>query len=463
MSGRVLIVGGGITGLAAAYELLKRARAVGRQPEITVVERDARLGGQVQTVRMDGLIMEEAPDSFLARKPWFGQLAKELGLPLIGTNPAIKKTYILHKGRLEPIPPGMQLFIPTRLKSFAGTRLVSRAGKVRAMVEPFIPVRESDEDETISDFVTRRFGREVLDTIGAPLMAGVYGDTYELSMKATFPQFLKMEREKGSVLRAVRKAAPAQGTTGSAFQTVTTGLVSVVEALVKATNGGVRYLTGVGVTGIARQNGGYTVELSNGEQVGADAVVITTPAYTAADLVERHVPEVAAELRSIDYLSVVVAALAYNRADVDHPLDATGFLAPKAEPLEITASTWVSSKWSHAAPEDKVLLRGYLGRDGGKDWTAESDEAIIAAVRRSLEQVMGLQAEPIITRVFRWARSRPRYKIGHLERVARIERGLERAPGLYLAGAAYRGAGLPDCVRDGQVTAERIAKQLNWM
>lgn len=462
---KILIAGGGITGLTAAYRLQKLAEAAGVTPEIIVVERDERLGGQVQTDRVDGLVIEEAPDSFLMRKPWLAELCQELGLPLVGTNQQVRKTYVLHKGALEPLPSGIQLFIPTKIRPFLRSRLLSPLGKLRALAEPLVPVKRSAKgDEAIGSFVERRFGPELLERIAAPMTAGVYGgDPYELSLEATFPQFLKMERERGSLLLGARRAAPARGTTGSLFQTVPTGLRSVIDALLEAT-AGVQYRTATSLTGLAPlpSGKGYAVELSTGERLEVDAAILTLPAYASADLIEPFLPAVAAELNGIQYASVVVAALAYNRSDLAQPLDATGFLVPASEALPISASTWVSTKWPHTTPDDKVLLRGFLGRDGGKDWTAESDEAILAAVKESFRQTMGLVAEPILTRVFRWPRSRPRYKVGHLDRVARIEGVMQEAPGLYLAGAAYRGLGLPDCVREGADAAQQVAQHLGW-
>lgn len=463
MAQRIVIAGGGITGLSAAYYLHKKAQALGLAPEILVVERDDRLGGKTQTEVHGDVIMEAGPDSFLVSKPWFRQLCQELGLLLVDQNAAIKKTYILHKGQLVPLPPGMQLMIPLKLKSFVKTPLLSRRGKMRAMLEPLMPIDRTNDDESVGSFVRRRFGRELLENIAGPLMGGIYGGDYnEVSMKATWPQFFKMERERGSLMRAARKLAPARGTTGSAFQTVATGLHTVVDALVRAADG-VRYLTGTGVTEVAPVERQYLVTLSDGEQVRADAVVLAVPAWASAGLLEPFVPEAAEELRTIPYNNSLVVALLYDRAAINHPLDATGFLVPKREPLELTASTWVSCKWAHMTPPDKLLIRGFLGRAGGKDWTRESDEAVVAEVRAGLQEIMGLTAEPLLTRVFRWPRAMAQYKVGHLDRVDRIDRLVtEGAPGLYLAGAAYRGVGLPDCVREGQTAAERVARHLGW-
>lgn len=465
MSQTIVIVGGGITGLAAAYHLTKQVKSAGRDAKIILVERDEKLGGKTQTEVVDGLVIEAGPDSFIAHKPWFGQLCKELGLPLVGTNPKVKSTYIYSQGRLEQLPVGMQIMIPTEVWPFIKTRLLSPLGKLRAGMEPLIPLKTTDEDESIGSFVSRRFGREVLENLAGPLMGGIHGGDWDgVSIKATFPMFPKMEKEQGSLLLAgwKNKANKPKGPTGSAFQTVSTGLNQAVQALVKAMEGDVDFRMGTAVTSLAPAGEKYEVALSTGEVLAADAVVLATPAYVAAELMKPFRGDVAAELDEIPYGNSCVVALGYNRADIDHPLDASGFLVPHTEPMDVTASTWVSVKWPHSAPEGKVLLRCFMGRSYGKDWTEESDEAILSAVRAGLEKAMGLKAEPIVTRIFRWPRAMAQYKVNHLDRVDRVDKLMQQQPGVYLAGAAYRGVGLPDCVREGNQAAERVAKHLGW-
>lgn len=470
MTRRILVAGGGVTGLAAAYHLQKKARAAGASPEILLVERDPELGGKTRTEVVDGIVIEAGPDSFIATKPWMKDLCLELGLPLEGTNPKINKTYIYHHGAMESLPVGMQMMIPTQVWPFVTTRLLSPLGKLRAGLEPFMPIKRTGEDESIGSFVSRRFGREVLENVAGPLMGGIYGGNYDaVSLKATFPMFMKMEQEKGSLLIAAQKQkrqAPQKpkGPTGfSTFLTVPTGLETVVQALIKACDG-VRFMTGTTVEKLERRgSAGYLVTLSSGSQVEADAVVLALPAWIGSDLVGSEHPEIAGALNQIEYSSSVVVALGYNRGDITHPLDASGFLVPAREPLDLTAATWVSSKWAHAAPPDKALFRCFLGRGGGKDWTRESDEAILAAVQDGLKKTMGLTARPTVTRVFRWPRAMAQYQVGHLDRMDQLDELVAKAPGLYLAGAAYRGVGLPDCVREGSTVADRVAKQLGWV
>lgn len=469
MTQRILIAGGGITGLAAAYQLQKRAAAAGMDPEIILVEKDDRLGGKTQTQHVDGMVIEEGPDSFIASKPWMKELCTELGIPVTGTNPKCHTTYIYHHGRMESLPVGMQLMIPTQIMPFVTTRLLSPVGKLRAAMEPFVPVKRTDEDESIGSFVSRRFGREVLENIAGPLMGGIYGGDYEgVSLKATFPMFMKMENEKGSLLIAAQKQKLAnrskpKGPTGfSMFLTVPTGLKTVVDTLAERSDR-VQVRLKTGVERLNRSSDGkYRVRLSTGEEMEADAVVLCLSAYAAANLVEGTVPDAAALLNTVPYGSSVVVALGYKRADVDHPLDASGFLVPAREPLDITASTWVSSKWSHAAPPDKALLRVFLGRAGGKDWTQESDQVLLETAMGGLKRTMGLKASPTVSRVFRWPRAMAQYRVGHLAKMDQVDQAMQKAPGLYLAGAAFRGVGLPDCVREGTAAAEKVSKQLGW-
>ncbi|MFZ5817071.1 MAG: protoporphyrinogen oxidase [Bacillota bacterium] len=464
----ILIAGGGITGLSAAWNILKRAKAAGRSPQIILVEKEKRLGGKTQTQVVDGMIVEEGPDSVIAYKPWAVQLAKELGLETVGTNPNIRTTYIMHNGRLESLPVGMQIMIPTEVWPFLKTRLLSPWGKLRAGLEPFMPIRKTDEDESIGSFVGRRFGQEVLENVAGPLMGGIYGGDFgAVSMKATFPRFLQMEREGGSLLLQGwrNKENKPKGPTGSAFVTVKGGLNRLVNELISRMEGQVRFLTGVSLTGLVRgpEGKGYVAGLDNGERIEAEAVVLALPAYVAASLVKEYLPEVASELNAIPYHNSVVAAMAFHRKEVDHPLNASGFLVPAREPTVVTACTWVSSKWPHATPEDKVLIRCFIGRGNeAKDWTREPDEVIIGHARKELEQIMGLKAEPFFTRVFKWPRAMPQYRVGHLDRMDRVERLMQQTPGLYVAGAAFRGVGLPDCVREGSQAAEKAAKHLGW-
>ncbi|MHB9145518.1 MAG: protoporphyrinogen oxidase [Symbiobacteriia bacterium] len=464
MSQQVVIVGGGITGLATAYYVRKGARAAGRDVSVTLVERDAELGGKVQTEMVQGLTIEGGPDSFLARKVWLSDLCKELGLPLIGTRPGLSRTYIWHDGRLVPLPLGMQIMIPTKWVPFMLTPLISLPGKLRAILDLFHPQGKEPGDQSMGSFVHRHFGTEVLDRVAAPMLGGIYaGDPYEMSLEATFPMFLALERKYGSLLLGARKSAPPKGPTGSAFVTVATGLRSIIDALVAAMPE-LNYELNREVTAVGRTaRGGFEVTLNDGRRLTADAVVLATPGYVSAELIRPLAPEAARELGEITYNSAVVVSCAYRLDDVPRPLDGSGFLVPQGEPLNITASTWVTTKWPHTGQGDLALIRAYLGRSGDRlDWVEASDEEILAAVRQDFKTTMGIDAAPVLHRIYRWPLGLPQYKVNHLRRAERIERLLQEQAGLFVAGAAFRGAGLPDCVREGGEAAAGVSRYLGW-
>lgn len=466
MAKRVVIVGGGITGLTAAYRLIQGA---GEALEVHLIERAERLGGKTGTERTEGFVIEQGPDSFVGHKPALVNLCKELGIELTGPNPQMKKTYIWSGKRLEPLPVGLQLMIPTEFGPFIKTPLLSWKGKLRAGLEPLIPARKETSDESIGSFVRRRFGQEMLEGIAGPLMGGIYGGSFdEVSMGAAFPQFMKIEREKGSLLlNALRNKAQAKpkSTTGSAFLTAPKGLQTIVDRLVEEIDGKVKIHLGKAVQSVApvapvtvESPAQWFITLSTGEALVADALILATPAWATADLIGGALPEVAGELRAVPYGNSVVVALGYSKEEVGHPLDGTGFLVPARYPMEVTASTWVSSKWAHAATPDRALLRVFLGRGNGKDWTVESDEVVLAEVKKGLRETMGVTGEPFLTRIFRYQRSNPIYRVGHIDRMKALRAKLPT--GLYLAGAPYSGVGLPDCVREGQEVAAQVVQGL---
>ncbi len=469
----VAIIGGGMTGVAAAFFLQETAREQGRPLAVTVIEASGRLGGKVLTDRVDGFFIEAGPDSFLARKPWARQLAERVGLgdDLVPTDPRHRHTFVLGRGRLHPIPEGLFMFVPVRLGAFARTRLISPWGKARMALEPLVP-KGPEGDETIAAFVTRRAGREALERLAEPLLTGIYsGRADRLSILSTFPQLKEMEQRAGSLWKGFMSGPRAQAGGGSAFLSLRGGLDSLVQAVARRLDA-VTVRTGVKVTRLALADAAaapgepkapagagrdrYRLALSDGTYVAADAVIVATPAFAAADLIEPICPEAAPHLRAIRFVSTITCVLGYNRADLQHPLNGSGFLVPRKEGRPITACTWVSSKWAHAARPDQALIRCYLGRDGEQEVMGWSDDKVVAAVRNELRELMGITAAPQLVRVYRWERAMPQYEVGHRERVAAIERAVAKRPGIVLAGASYHGVGVPDCVRQGQQAAERV-------
>ncbi len=477
---RVAIIGGGIAGLAAAYTLQKKAQEAGQPVTFTLFESAPNLGGKIITSQIDDYTIEGGPDSFLLQKPWAAQLAQELGLEteLMGTNPAEKRLYVVNRGRLTKMPDGVMLIIPTRFMPFVTSPLISWPGKMRMGMDFFIPRRKDDADESVGDFIRRRLGREALDKIAEPLMSGIHVSDPEMqSLLGTFPRFRTLEKQHGSLIRgmlAQRRAAAAARSNGhgsngavkpawksSIFVTLRGGMGQLVNALEKSlTDGQIR--TGYPVTVVTPfPNGTFWIETAGAYSGPADAVILATPAFNAAELVAPFAPELAQALKSIRYVSTATVSLAYRKAVAGNPLEGVGMLVPRSENRRITACTMSSTKFSCRAPEDGVLLRCFVGGPRKEELVERSDEEIIADVRAELAALMGVQAEPEIARVYRWIKGNAQYDVGHLERVKEMHAMSARTPGLFLTGSAYEGIGIPDCVHQGQQAAEKALAFIN--
>ncbi|MEK8131334.1 protoporphyrinogen oxidase [Paenibacillus filicis] len=469
---RAVIIGGGITGLSAAYYLKKQMEADGVPYRITVYEKSDSFGGKIKTLHRDGFVIEQGPDSFLARKPAMVELARELGLEedLTGTNPNAKKTYILSGGKLHRMPPGLMLGIPTRLGPFMRTGLLSPKAKLRAALDLVLPKRTSPEDESLGAFLERRLGPEVLSQIAEPLLAGIYaGDTYSLSLQATFPQFHSIEQKHRSLILGMmknRKEGGAESRTlpeaakNTTFLTFKDGLETIIHGLIGALDN-VRFVKGCGISSITRAGDGYELVREDGELEEADGVIVTLPAYATAALLAEAAPGAAEELKAIQHVSVANIVLAYDENDLKEKPDGSGFVVPRGEGRFITACTWTSVKWLHTAPTGKVLLRCYVGRSGDDRWMHMTEDEVIRAVRKDLKETMGISAEPLFTEMTPLLRSMPQYPVGHLERIRRVRESLAaELPDVLATGAAFYGVGLPDCIRQGKETALQLAKRL---
>jgi len=470
-SKHVVIVGGGIAGLAAAYRLRQNSPDLA----LTLIESDHRLGGKIVTERVDGFVIEGGPDTFLSYKPRGLGLCRELGLEgrLHGTNDKIRRTYVMRNGKLYELPEGLTGLIPSRFGPMVKTGLISPLGKLRMGLEFFVPPRSANGDETLASFVERRLGHELYDRMIEPLMSGIYaGDGQQLSLAATFPQLRAVELTHGSLVKgmlaAKRKPAPKPnpltGTGGAkkwaAFLTPTTGLAEIVEAL-EARLTGVDIRLGAQVTCMMRAveaSRGYVVMLDSGESLGADAVILATPAFVTAELVDDLDPEMATALRGITYTSTATVSVAYSLADIPRPLNAYGYIVPYAEGRDILACTWTSTKFPHRAPDGFGLIRAFIGRAGQATALEGTDDDLLRLVRQELRAVLGITDSPLLYRVFRWPRAMPQYTVGHLDRVAAIDNRLSENPGLFVAGNGYRGIGIPDCIASGESAAERAGK-----
>lgn len=444
-----VVIGAGIAGLAAAYELTRRGRSS------VLLEASARAGGVICSEAIDGFTIDAGPDSLLIQKPAAIELCEEIGLGgrLVPTREP-RVAYVQRAGRLHPLPAGSVLGIPTTIAPFLRSDLFSWAGKARMAAELFVPARPDAGDESIGAFMMRRFGREATEYLAEPLLAGIHaGDVDRLSMRALFPRFVEAERTFGSLIRAFR-ANPAPRNGEGAFKSLPGGLGEMVAALERAV-GPERVRVGVRVDAVAG-SGPFDVRVAGGASVAARSVVFATPAYATSALWRDRDPEFAKRCGEVNYASVAIAVLAYARTALTHPLNGSGFVVPRRERSGILAASWLSSKWPHRAPEGKVLLRTFVG--GARDPGAFSmdDRDVVSRSIAALRPLLGIGADPLFTRVYRWERANAQHEVGHLDRLAAIDRALTRHPGLFVTGSAFRGVGIPDCVADGRSTARAV-------
>jgi oxygen-dependent protoporphyrinogen oxidase len=446
----VVIVGGGIAGLATAYELHRRGVS------FTLLDRSGRAGGVILSEQIDGYTIDGGPDALLVQKPDGIALCRELGLGdrLVPTKRP-RLAFIQRGGRLHPLPASSVLGIPRRIGPFLTTRLFSWPGKLRMGMELFVPRRRDDADESIGDFIERRFGTEAATYLAEPLLAGIHaGDVDRLSLGALFPKFAETERLHGSLLRAFRRhRAPASP--DGAFRSLPDGLSELVRALV-ASLPATAIRLGTTVTAVSG-TGPFRISTNEGGALEAHAVVLATPTFVTSRLVESLDPELARLCAEVPYASTGTVALAFPRSAVAHPLNGSGFVVPRVEGGGILAASWLSSKWPHRAPDGHVLMRAFVG--GGRDPHAldRSDRELIRVALDALRPLLGISGEPHLTRVYRWERANAQHEVGHLARLAAIERALSRRQGLFVTGSGFRGVGIPDCVADGRATAAQVA------
>ena len=477
---RVVIIGGGIAGLSTAWSL--REHCSSAEFEIVLLEKNPRFGGNIRTERTDGFLIEGGPDCFLSEKPWAMELCKRLGIDgkFLNTNDKNKKTFVLSGGSLHVLPEGVILMIPTKILPLAYSSLISWPGKFRMFLDLFVPRKKDTSDESLGDFVRRRLGKEALDKIAEPLVAGVHaGDPETMSVRASFPKFVQLEEESGSLIRGMVKkmaqaaahrktAQPAPGTAGAPrrkltmFMTLKDGLSEMIDTLEARLSRMENTVLkkGVGAASIEKAGEKYRVNLDGGGSMEADALVIAAPAWAAADLIDGKDAELAEKLRTIPYVSTATVSIAFKKKDIKHPLDGFGFVVPKIEKRRIMAATWTSVKFAHRAPDDSVLIRCFVGGSKNAELVTMDDAAMLRMVREELRDIMGIEAEPVLSRVFRWKSSMPQYTIGHEERVKWIEERLLKHPGLHLTGSAYHGIGISDAIRFGEVVAKRVIHEV---
>ena len=449
---RVLVIGGGIAGLTVAYDLGRRGL------EVLVLEEQEQLGGLISTFARDGFLMDGGPDAFLRAKPHARVLCEELGLgsELIPTNPDRRRVYVLHQGRLQPLPEGFRLTVPTRLLPFLSTSLFSWRGKIRMVLEPWIPQRRTGAEESIASFVTRRFGKEALERVGEPLLAGIHcGDAAKLSMDLLFPNLVALERKYGSLTRGMA----SEGVRGeeTVFLSLAGGMGRLVEKLAQAIPGEIR--PGQSAVEIRRATNGFETTLASGERVSSSAVVLALPIRISEKLLRPLAPAAASELSRIETVSTAVVFHAFPRENVSHPLDGYGFVVPDSEPNRLLAATFVSTKFPLRAPDTQVLLRAFLGGRRDRKILESSDRDLEALSLRELERVLGPLGAPSFSRVVRWADRTPQIELGHASRIAALERALDEVPGLFVLGSGLKGVGIPDSVAAARALARRIGER----
>ncbi|MHB8302826.1 MAG: TIGR04053 family radical SAM/SPASM domain-containing protein [Acidobacteriaceae bacterium] len=465
---RIAIIGGGITGLATAFYLQEYAHDA---VDITLIEGAPRLGGKIASAQESGFVVEGGPDSFITQKTAALELCRDLGLnkDLVGCNHSTTPTYVWSRGKLHPMPEGMMLMAPTMMLPFLRSGLISWPGKARMGMEMLVPKRVDDEDESLASFVRRRFGNEALDKIAAPLMAGIFAaDPEKLSLQSTFPMFLEMERKHGSLLRGILRQkrrkeqipvrpGPKQ-VPPPMFVTLRGGLQQLVDAIV-ARLPMQTILLNRHVLAVTRDREQYRIALSDGSHFLADEIVFATPACVTANLVREIDPVLALKLRAVRYVSTATVSLGFKRSDIELPLDGFGFVVPHNENRQITACSWSSTKFNHRAPEGHTLMRVFVGGARAEALAEQDETALVELARQELRATMGIGATPVLTKVYRWHKANPQYDVGHQARTADIDKIVGWHHGLHLAGAAYHGAGIPDCIQGAIKVARSIARK----
>jgi oxygen-dependent protoporphyrinogen oxidase len=488
----IVIIGGGISGLAAAHRLIELSKDRKQQIQMTLLDAGSRLGGVIQTEHRDGFLLERGPDSFISEKPEALALAHRLDLDsqLIQTNPQHRRSFIVNRGRLRPVPEGFQLLAPTRIWPFITTDIFSLAGKLRMSADLLLPRKSANgntaepEDESLASFVRRRLGREALERMAQPMVGGIYtADPENLSLRATIPRFLEMEREHRSIILGMwrkgrlQTAAEQAGTSGarySLFLSFTRGMQALVDSLAgriadcqlpiadtrQAMQAHIRLnarVESIKHNAATKDQGpNWIVVTDRGDSLAADAICLALPAFAAASLLGGINEQLAKKLDRIRYASTATINLGYRRADVLHPLDGFGFVVPFLERRSLIACTFSNIKFAGRAPDNHILLRAFVGGALQPEMFALEETEMLTRVKRDLRDLLGVEREPVFTEVSRWEKSMPQYEVGHLGRVKEIEDTLQQLPGVALAGNSYHGAGIPDCIRSGEDAAEQL-------
>jgi protoporphyrinogen/coproporphyrinogen III oxidase len=458
---KVAIVGGGISAFACAVALKEKGI------DFTLFEREPRPGGKLMTERLGDFIVEAGPDSFLPEKHWTVELIDKVGLrsSLLPSNDRFKGTYIYSNGRLHPLPEGVMLMVPTMFTPLLRSSLISTWGKIRMGLELFVSRKQDDADESLAQFVSRRLGRECLEKIAEPLVAGIHTSNPDnMSVRATFPRFIEMERTHGSLIqgmvKAMEKAKPTTdaGKGMTYFMSLRGGMEELIEACARFI-GSDNVQTGCQVHKIVKKPQGYSLLLDHRE-TSVDAVVLSTPSFVSKDIIGHMDPTLSDLLSLIEWSSTATISFGFPRKDIAN-LPGFGFIVPKIEGRRINATTWTSVKWSHRAPADSLLIRSFVGGGHHEELVDLGDEELSRIVLDELRLIAGITAEPDFFRIYRWRKSMPKYTVGHLDRLTEIDRRLAGHHGIHLIGCSYRGIGIGDCVKSGFDAAARIEENVS--
>ncbi len=479
---KIAIIGGGLSGLAAAHRLIELSRAAGSRVDVTLFEAGSRLGGIVGTQQIGDYLVDTGADSFLTNKPAAVGLCRRLGLEdrLVATDARFRGAHVLYDGRPVPVPEGFQLISPSAIWPILTTPILSPWGKIRLLMEYFVPPRSAtnrsiggraDADESLADFVRRRFGCEALERLVQPLVGGIYtSDPEKLSVAATMPRFLDMEREYGSLIRAAMKTAReskkedkvTDNRSSGARYGLFAGLAGGMEELLSALRGRVEarctVRLNVRVNSIHRSSSAplYDVRFTDGTTSSYDAVIVSTTAHQASALLCAIDSDLSTALNGIEYASSAIVVTAHKLKDVRHPLDSFGLVIPHRERRRILATSFSSRKFPERAPADSVLMRTFVGGAMQPELFDLSDTELMRVVQEELSDIFGVHGDPEICLVVRYPRAMPQYHVGHLDRVTRIEMLTAKHAGLALAGNAYRGVGVPDAIYSGETAAQRV-------
>ncbi|MGN7387165.1 protoporphyrinogen oxidase [Sporosarcina sp. SAFN-015] len=464
---KVVIVGGGITGLSAAFYMQKKAREENLPIEVILIEATNRLGGKIQTVRRDGFVIERGPDSFLIRKKSMDTFAQDLGIGEELVRNATGQAYILVNDRLQPIPGGSVMGIPTKFGPFLKSDLFSLAGKLRAAGDFVLPRSGIEGDQSLGHFFRRRFGAEIVENLIEPLLSGVYaGDIDHMSLQSTYPQFYQVEKKHRSLILGMKKTTPKQvpqkdghgASKKGAFHSLRNGLESIVEAAEQQLEPGT-VRKGIRIESISKQGNQTILELNTGEKIVADSVIVTTGHMAASQLFASH--GLLDGLKEIQTTSVATVALAFPEEAVVQDMEGTGFLVSRSSDYSITACTWVHRKWPTTTPEGKILLRAFVGRVGEEAIVDLPDDEIERIVLEDLSKILTIKGKPDFTVITRFKEDRPQYRVGHRQRVDAARAELKKVfPNVKLAGASYDGVGLPDCIDQGKAAMEEVIAEL---